>query len=54
MKKEELVKRLTDRFESIKPIPQIGDDDSIHLTEFQQGFKDGVKFAIALARMLEK
>lgn len=37
---------IREQIENIKPRVTLGDDDSIYLTEFQEGEKDALRYAL--------
>lgn len=43
---DKVIERLQAIIEDIKPQPVIGDDDSIYLTEYQEGMRSGLQRAI--------
>lgn len=47
---DHLLVAIEKEIEHVKPIPVMGDDDSIHLTERQIGFKNGLQWTLCLLR----
>ena len=43
-----IIEKLTRTKEMVQPVIVMGDDDSIHLTERQEGFKAGLDTAIRI------
>ena len=51
---EALIEALETAVTNVQPQPMIGDDDSIFLTEWQEGYRDGIKRAIEEIKMRQR
>lgn len=47
---DHLIATIEAEIKNVQPVPTIGDDDSIYLTERQDGFKEGLEWALRLLK----
>lgn len=50
--RDTLIKELRTTANNIKPVPTLGDDDSIYLTEYQIGLNAGLMVAISMVKRM--